>query len=270
MSNVIGLDRKDEIQDVWSQLRIEAASAAASEPTLASMLHAVVLNHDNISDAMSYVLASKLGDENMNQMQVREVCANAFRAKPKILDQLSADALAITERDPAAHGILQPFIFFKGFLALQAYRVAHWLWEDDRKMIAYYFQSKVSELFGVDIHPAARIGRSIMIDHATDIVIGETAVIGDEVSMLHGVTLGGTGANESERHPKVGKGVLIGAGAKVLGNIKVGDYARIAACSVVLQDVGSHCTVAGVPAKLVGGPCCPEPAKSMDHTLPEE
>jgi serine O-acetyltransferase len=270
MSNVLDMQDQSPQEQVWSQLRLEAASAAASEPTLASMLHAVILNHDNIADALSYILASKIGGENMNPMQVREICTNAFAAKPEILEDVAADAIAVASRDPAAQGYLQPFLFFKGFQALQAYRVGHYLWAEGRETLAHYFQSRISELFGVDIHPAARIGHSIMIDHATDIVIGETAVVGDEVSMLHGVTLGGTGSNEQDRHPKVGKGVLIGAGAKILGNIKIGDYARIAACSVVLKDVGSRCTVAGVPAKPVGGECCPEPAKSMNHVLDDD
>lgn len=267
MSNIIDISSQNAEQQVWSELRLEAASAAATEPTLASMLHAVILNHDNIADALSYILASKIGGENMNPMQVREICNAAFAAKPIILEQVAADAMAVCGRDPAAKGYLQPFLFFKGFQALQAYRVGHYLWDEGRQTLAHYFQSRVSELFGVDIHPAAKIGHSIMIDHATDIVIGETAIVGDEVSMLHGVTLGGTGANEADRHPKIGKGVLIGAGAKVLGNIKIGDYARIAACSVVLKDVPSRCTVAGVPAKTVGGECCPEPAKTMNHIL---
>jgi len=267
MSNILDMTERDAGSQVWSQLRLEAASAAASEPTLASMLHAVILNHDNVADALSYILASKIGNENMNPMQVREICTNAFAAKAEILDHVAADAIAVATRDPASKGYLQPFLFFKGFQALQAYRVGHYLWNDGRETLAHFFQSRVSELFGVDIHPAAQIGHSIMIDHATDIVIGETAVVGDEVSMLHGVTLGGTGADEQDRHPKVGKGVLIGAGAKVLGNITIGDYARIAACSVVLKDVSSRCTVAGVPAVPVGGECCPEPAKSMNHVL---
>ncbi|VAV91923.1 Serine acetyltransferase [hydrothermal vent metagenome] len=266
MSNVIDLQNQGESASVWSQLRLEAASAAATEPTLASMLHAVILNHDNIADALSYILASKIGDANLNQMQVREVCSNAFSAKSQIMQQVEADAIAVQTRDPAAKGYLQPFLFFKGFQALQAYRVAHYLWKEGRETLAHHFQSRISELFGVDIHPAAIIGQGIMIDHATSIVIGATAVVGNDVSMLHSVTLGGTGAEEQDRHPKIGTGVLIGAGAKVLGNIKIGDFARVAAGSVVLQAVPPRCTVAGVPAKPVGE-CCPEPAKSMNHVL---
>ncbi|MBL4595254.1 MAG: serine O-acetyltransferase [Robiginitomaculum sp.] len=267
MSNVIDMKNQGDDLNVWSRLRLEAASAAAAEPTLASMLHAVILNHDNIADAMSYILASKIGDANLNQMQVREVCANAFRANPLLLEQVAADAIAVESRDAACLGFLQPFLFFKGFQALQAYRIAHSLWNEGRQTLSHHFQSRISELFGVDIHPAAVIGKGIMIDHATSIVIGATARVGDDVSMLHSVTLGGTGSEEEDRHPKIGNGVLIGAGAKILGNITIGDYARIAAGSVVLKPVPSGCTVAGVPAKPVSGDCCPEPAKSMNHLL---
>jgi len=267
MSNVIDIQDENTGHPIWSHLRQEAANAAATEPTLASMLNAVILNHDNIPDALSYILATKIGDENMSSMQVREICSDTFTARPEIIDQAINDAQAVLSRDPAAKGYLQPFLFYKGFLALQAYRVGHYLWSEGRQALAYFFQSRISELFSVDIHPAAKIGQGIMIDHATDIVIGETASVGDDVSMLHGVTLGGTGANEQDRHPKVGKGVLIGAGAKILGNIEIGEFARIAACSVVLKDVPAGCTVAGVPAKPVAGECCPEPAKSMNQML---
>jgi len=162
---------------------------------------------------------------------------------------------------------LQPFMYFKGFQALQAWRVAHWLWEQDRDTLAFHFQSRISELFQLDIHPAARIGSGVFLDHGTGIVIGETAVIGDEVSMLHAVTLGGTGAERGDRHPKIGRGVLLGAGAKVLGNITVGDYAKVASGSVVLKPVPAGCTVAGVPARLVNCPTDATPARTMDHTL---
>ncbi|MBL4616725.1 MAG: serine O-acetyltransferase [Robiginitomaculum sp.] len=267
MSNVIDISEHEVENHLWSELRLEAASVVATEPGLASMLHAVILNHASLSDSLAYLLASKIGVDNMKPMQIHEICIQAFDAEPKILEQVVADAMAIITRDPAAKGYLQPFLFFKGFLALQAHRVAHYLWHDDRHILAYFFQSRISELFAIDIHPAAKIGSGIMFDHATNIVIGETAVIADEVSILHDVTLGGTGAAETDRHPKVGKGVLIGAGAKILGNIKIGDFARIAAGSVVLKDVPSRCTVAGVPAKPIAGKCCPEPAKSMNHVI---
>jgi serine O-acetyltransferase len=178
-----------------------------------------------------------------------------------------ADLVAVFERDPACHRFLQPILYFKGYQAIQAYRVAHWLWLNGRIDLAYYFQMRISEVFGVDIHPAARIGKSIMIDHAHSIVIGETAVVGDNVSMLHSVTLGGTGKEDDIRHPTIEDGVLIGAGAKVLGNITVGRCSRVAAGSVVLMDVPPCKTVAGVPAKIVGEAGCDQPSIMMDQLL---
>jgi serine O-acetyltransferase len=195
------------------------------------------------------------------------VAEDAYAADPSILIQVEADLRAVFERDPACKGYLQPFLFFKGFQALQTYRVAHWLWSQGRETLAFYLQSRSSELFQVDIHPAAQIGAGVFIDHGTGVTIGETAVVGDDVSMLHGVTLGGTSAEGGDRHPKIGKGVLLGAGAKVIGNIAIGDYAKIAAGSVVLKPVPAGCTAAGVPARLVNCPTCEEPARSMDQTL---
>src|SRR6201996_7942210 len=252
---------------VWAALRNEAAHASQAEPTLASLLNAVVLKHDRLSSALSYQLARKLGDQELRAMSFREIAEEAYASDPRIIEMVEADLRAVFERDPACKGYMQPFLFFKGFLALQTQRVAHWLWNQGRDTMAFYMQSRTSELFQVDIHPATRIGRGVFVDHGTGIVIGETAVIGDGVSMLQGVTLGGTGAERGDRHPKIGKGVLLGAGAKVLGNITIGDYAKIASGSVVLKPVPAGCTAAGVPARLVNCPTCDEPAKSMDHTL---
>jgi serine O-acetyltransferase len=254
---------------VWAALRNEAAAAAKSESALASLLAAVILNHQTLGDALSYQLARKLGDQELRAMSLRDICEEAYEGEPSIVETAEADLRAVFERDPACKGYVQPFLFFKGFLALQTHRVAHWLWAEGRETLAFYLQSRSSEMFQVDINPATRIGRGVFIDHGTGIVIGETAVIGDDVSMLQGVTLGGTGAERGDRHPKVGKGVLLGAGAKVLGNIKIGDYAKIASGSVVLREVPAGCTAAGVPARLVNCPTCEEPAKSMDHTLAE-
>jgi len=253
---------------VWAALRNEAYAAAKAEAALASLLAAVILNHDTLGDALSYQLARKLGDQELRAMSLRDTIEEAYEADPSIVQIAEDDLKAVFERDPACKGYVQPFLFFKGFLALQTHRVAHWLWSQERETLAFYLQSRMSELFQVDINPATRIGRGVFIDHGTGIVIGETAVIGDDVSMLQGVTLGGTGAERGDRHPKVGKGVLLGAGAKVLGNITIGDYAKIASGSVVLKPVPPHCTAAGVPARLVNCPTCDEPAKSMDHTLP--
>ncbi len=253
---------------VWPQLRIEAMQAVAEEPLLASYLHATILHHDKMEEALAYHLAQKLGGGDMSPLQLREVCREAFAADPEIVRSAERDMRAVRERDPACKTYLQPFLFFKGYVGLQAYRVSHWLWNQEREILAYYLQSRISELFSVDIHPTAKMGAGIFIDHAHGIVIGETAVVGDDVSMLHSVTLGGTGKDEGDRHPKIGRGVLIGAGAKVLGNITIGEEARIAAGSVVLDNVPSRCTVAGVPAKFVGGPCCEgAPAEEMNQVF---
>ncbi len=252
---------------VWAALRNEAEAAARSEAALASLVAAVILNHDSLGDALSYQLARKLGDQELRAMSLRDTIEEAYEVQPSIVETAEYDLKAVFERDPACKGYVQPFLFFKGFLALQTHRVSHWLWNEGRETMAFYVQSRMSELFQVDIHPATRIGRGVFIDHGTGIVIGETAVVGDDVSMLHGVTLGGTGADRGDRHPKVGKGVLLGAGAKVLGNIRIGDYAKVASGSVVLKDVPAGCTAAGVPARLVNCPTCDEPARSMDHTL---
>lgn len=252
---------------VWASLRNEAERAAREEPALASLLNTVILSHDHLADALSFQLARKLGDQELSAMSFREIADEAFAADPSLVDAAEADLKAVYERDPASKGYVQPFLFFKGFLALQTHRVAHWLWEHSRQTLALHLQSQASQVFGVDIHPAARVGRGIFVDHGTGIVIGETAVVGDDVSMLHGVTLGGTGAERGDRHPKIGRGVLLGAGAKVLGNIEIGDYAKIASGSVVLKPVPAHCTAAGVPARLINCPSCNEPARAMDHTL---
>jgi serine O-acetyltransferase len=254
---------------VWSQLRVEATEAAAQEPLLASYLHASILHHDKIEDALSYHLAQKLGHGDLPALQLRDVIREAFSADPALVAAATRDMRVVRERDPACRTYLQPFLFFKGYGGLQAYRVAHWLWSQERHILAYHLQSRISELFAVDIHPNAKIGAGVFIDHAHGIVIGETAVVDDDVSMLHSVTLGGTGKAGGDRHPKIKRGVLIGAGAKVLGNITVGEDARIAAGSVVLSDVPARCTVAGVPAKPVGGPCCEgmKPAETMEQRI---
>jgi serine O-acetyltransferase len=254
---------------VWSQLRVEAMQAAAEEPLLASYLHASILHHDRIEDALSYHLAQKLGDGDLGPLQLREVVREAYSADPEIAAQAMRDMRVVRERDPATRSYIQPFLYFKGYGGLQAYRIAHWLWKQEREVLAFHLQSRISELYSIDIHPNAKIGGGVFIDHAHGIVIGETAVVEDDVSMLHSVTLGGTGKKGGDRHPKIRRGVMIGAGAKVLGNIEVGEDARIAAGSVVLHDVSARCTVAGVPAKPVGGPCCDDvrPASEMDQVF---
>jgi serine O-acetyltransferase len=252
---------------VWAQIRSEAHAAIAAEPLLGGLVHSGVLHHPSLSQALACRLAMKLASAEMSEQLLREIADNAYASDPSLSDAARADLVAVYERDPACHRLIQPILFFKGYQALQAYRIGHWLWRQDRIDMAYFIQMRVSELFGVDVHPAARLGKGIMIDHAHSIVIGETAVVGDNVSMLHSVTLGGTGKEEEERHPKIGDGVLIGAGAKVLGNIKVGNCSRIAAGSVVLSDVPPCKTVAGVPAKLVGEAGCAQPSLSMNQLL---
>lgn len=251
----------------WDRIVDEAKSSLIKEPLLSSLVHSSILHHRNLEQALSYRVAYKLSNAEMPEQMLREISDEAMRGDGEISSCARADLVAVTERDPACNSFIQPLLFFKGFQAIQAYRVGHWLWKAGRKDMAYYFQSRISEVFNLDIHPAAVIGHGIMIDHAHSIVIGETAVVGNNVSMLHSVTLGGTGKQDDDRHPKIGDGVLIGAGAKVLGNIKVGHSSRIAAGSVVLHDVPPCKTVAGVPAKIVGSAGCDQPSVSMDQLL---
>jgi serine O-acetyltransferase len=255
---------------VWQMLREEIRCMAEAEPMLASYLHGTVLNHRTFEDALSFLLAAKLDSPHLSSMTIREVIDRAFRESASLGGTIRRDLSAVMERDPAARGLAEPFLHAKGFHALQAYRVSHWLWQEERHCLAFYFKNRIAEVFSVDIHPAARIGQGILIDHATGVVIGETAVVGDDVSMLHAVTLGGTGKETGDRHPKVGSGVLIGAGAKILGNVRIGNGSKIGAGSVVLCDVPPHTTVAGVPAKVVGRPRTDEPSLLMDQNVEQE
>lgn len=255
------------VDPVWHRICEEAEGAVLAEPLMGGMIHASVLHHKSLEGALAYRLSMKLGSPEMSEQIIREIADEAYTDAPELSASARADIVAIFERDPACHRLLQPLLFFKGFQAVQAYRLGHWLWQKGRRDLAYFVQMRVSEIFGVDIHPAAKIGKGIMIDHAHSIVVGETAVVGDNVSMLHSVTLGGTGKEDDDRHPKIGNGVLIGAGAKVLGNIKVGHCSRIAAGSVVLEEVPPMKTVAGVPARIVGEAGCAQPSITMDHLL---
>lgn len=255
----------ERFDPVWAQIGAEAESAVRDEPLLGGLIHSGILHHRSLGRALAYRLSMKLASTEMPEQLLREFCDAALEADPEIEAASRADLVAVFERDPACHRMIQPILFFKGYQALQAYRIGHWLWVQGRRDMAYFFQMRISEMFGVDVHPAARLGKGIMIDHAHSIVIGETAVVGDNVSMLHSVTLGGTGKQDGDRHPKIGNGVLIGAGAKILGNIQVGHCSRIAAGSVVLQDVPPCTTVAGVPAKIVGEAGCAQPSVMMDQ-----
>lgn len=251
---------------IWERIRAEAAEDAQHEPMLASFLHSVVLNHDTFEKALSFHLASKLGSTTLPAIAVRDLIEEAFE-DTTIGAAFRADIQAVCTRDPACRGYSVPLLHFKGFHAIQSYRVAHYYWTRGREPMALYLQSRMSEVFSVDIHPAANVGSGLLFDHATGIVIGETAVVEDNVSMLHEVTLGGTGKETGDRHPKVRKGVLIGAGAKILGNIEIGEGAKIGAGSVVLRPVPPHCTVVGVPARVVGTADSDQPALDMNHRL---
>jgi serine O-acetyltransferase len=256
---------RSKADPVWTRLRQDVSVTARTEPMLAGYLHDTVLKHHSLEASISYFLAGKLGSAYLTTTSLRDVFYEALTASGDIREAIRRDLLAVLDRDPAAGSLALPYLNFKGFQALQSYRVAHWLWGEERHHLALYLQSRISEAFDVDIHPAARIGKGILIDHGTSVVIGETAVVGDDVSMLHEVTLGGTGKESGDRHPKVGNGVLIGAGAKVLGNITIGEGSKIAAGSVVLNEVPPHSTVAGIPARVVGKPKSAEPGKQMDQ-----
>ena len=256
-----------ELDPVWVRIRTEAEEAVSDEPLLGGVIHSSILHHKSFDSAMAFRTSLKLSSSEMSEQILREICDSAYAEDSGLGIAARADIVAVHDRDPACERFIQPLLFFKGFQAIQAYRVAHWLWQNGRRDMARFFQMRCSEVFGVDIHPGARIGKGIMIDHAHSIVIGETAVVGDNVSMLHSVTLGGTGKETEDRHPKIGDGVLIGAGAKVLGNIKVGHCSRIAAGSVVLSEVPPCKTVAGIPAKVVGEAGCEQPSLTMDQLL---
>ncbi len=255
------------LDSLWESIRSQTRKQAEQEPVLASFLYATILNHDTLEAALSFHLANKLDSPALPAMLVREVIEEAMQADPGISLAVRADLQAVSERDSACCSLVTPFLFFKGFHALQAYRIAHWLWTQKRNSLALFLQNRISCVFAVDIHPAAKIGKGIMFDHATGIVIGETAVVEDNVSIMQSVTLGGTGKEHGDRHPKVRSGVLISAGAKVLGNIEIGECAKVGAGSVVLKDVAPRTTVAGVPAREIGTSPCVQPARDMDHQI---
>ncbi len=266
----VSLEKLASVDPIWSALRKQAEELATRETALASFIHATILNHARLEDALSYHLAKKIGGDDVSPMLAREIFDQAMAADPEIGAAVRADLSAVFERDPACHSYVEAFLFFKGFHALECYRIGHWLWAQHRDGMALFFQSRISELFHVDIQPAAHLGRGIMIDHATGVVIGETAVVEDDVSMLHGVTLGGTGKETGDRHPKIGRGVLLSMGAKVLGNIRVGEYSRIGAGSVVLKSIPARCTAVGVPAKVVHCSSCDRPSQEMNQLIDDE
>ena len=252
---------------VWERVRREAEREREREPALGEFLDATILDREGLEDALAWILSRELASPVVGQERLRELFDEVHALDPGIGDGARADLQAVRDRDPALETYFPALLFFKGYHALQAYRISHRLWNDGSELAALLVQSRMAHAYGVDIHPAARIGRGIMIDHATGVVVGETAVIEDDVSILHEVTLGGTGKETGDRHPKVRAGVLIGAGAKLLGNVEIGPGAKIGAGSVVLADVPAHRTVVGVPAEVVGTPESDTPALTMDHRL---
>ena len=259
--------RLDKVDPVWTRIREEAEEVARREPELSSFIYATILSKDRLEDAVCHRLAQRLNHSDVDAGLIAETFTQVLADRPELGRAFRADLAAVYDRDPACNRYIEPLFYFKGFHAIQTHRLAHWLWGMGRKDFAYYLQSRSSAAFQTDIHPAAPIGRGIFLDHATGLVVGETAVIEDDVSILHDVTLGGTGKENEDRHPKIRRGVLIGAGAKILGNIEVGHCARIAAGSVVVKAVPHNVTVAGVPAKIVGEAGCAEPSRTMDQMI---
>jgi serine O-acetyltransferase len=260
----------DKVDPVWARIRREAEEIARREPELATFIYSTILHHDTLEAAVVHRVAERLDSPQVSAELIRQAYADALEHEPAIGDAFRADIVATLDRDPATNRFLEPVLYFKGFHAIQTHRLAHWLWGRGRKDFAYYLQSQSSAVFQTDINPAVNIGRGIFLDHATGLVVGETAMIEDDVSILQEVTLGGTGKEAGDRHPKIRRGVLIGAGAKILGNIEIGHCARIAAGSVVLKPVPHNTTVAGVPAKVIGEAGCPEPSRKMDHLFQDD
>jgi serine O-acetyltransferase len=267
MSQPQRTDSAANIDPVWKRIRSEAEAAVREETALTPFLYASLLEHDSLASAVAQRVSDALDHPAVGAATVRETFLAALADEPGIGDAFRFDIVATYDRDPATSRFMEPLLYFKGFHAIQTHRLANWLWRRNRRDFAYYLQSRSSAVFQTDIHPAAKIGRGIFLDHATGLVVGETSVIDDDVSMLHGVTLGGTGNESGDRHPKIRHGVLIGAGAKILGNIEIGHCARVAAGSVVIKPVPNNVTVAGVPAKIVGEAGCAEPSRTMDQML---
>jgi serine O-acetyltransferase len=261
------VDQLDKVDPVWTRIRREAEAVVRQEPELSSFIYSSVLHHDRLEQVVVHRIAERLDHPDVSGELIRQAYADAIEDAPTLGDAFRADIVATYDRDPATNRFIEPVLYFKGFHAVQTYRLAHWLYGKGRKDFAYYLQSRASAAFQCDIHPAARIGRGIFLDHATGLVVGETAAIDDDVSILHDVTLGGSGNENGDRHPKIGRGVMIGAGAKILGNIEVGHCARIAAGSVVVKPVPHNTTVAGVPARVIGEAGCAEPSRTMDQML---
>src|SRR5471030_744569 len=259
----------DKVDPVWSRIREEADAVTRREPELATFMFENILHHDTLEAAVIHRVSERLGNADISGDLIRQAYSDALDEQPSLGEMFHADIVATLDRDPATSRFIEPVLYYKGFHAIQTHRLAHWLLGKGRKDFALYLQSRSSAVFQTDINPNAKIGRGIFLDHATGLVVGETAEIDDDVSILHGVTLGGTGKEHEDRHPKIRRGVMIGAGAKILGNIEVGHCARVAAGSVVIKSVANNVTVAGVPAKVVGEAGCPEPSRAMDQLFYE-
>lgn len=251
----------------WQELQLKAREIVTREPALATLLNETVLDRNSFAECLTYRLTRKLVNHATSIETLHGIFMDAFQNRPSILREIACDMIAVNERDPACPDVLTPLLYFKGLQSLVCYRVGHYLWSQGRTELALYLQSLISETFAVDIHPAAKIGCGVLLDHATGFVAGETAVIESDVSILHEVTLGGTGKDRGDRHPKVRSGVLLGAGAKILGNVEIGEGAKVGAGSVVLKDVPPHTSVAGVPAKIIGKASEVSPALGMCHEL---
>jgi serine O-acetyltransferase len=257
----------DKVDPVWARIRAEAEDIVRREPEIATFIYSSVLHHDSLESAVVHRVAEQLGNADVSADLIRQAYQDALEDSPVLGEIFRADIVATFDRDPATDRFIQAVLYFKGFHAIQTHRLAHWLWAKGRRDFAYYLQGRSSVVFQVDIHPQVPIGRGIFLDHATGLVVGQTSVIEDDVSILQDVTLGGTGKEDGDRHPKIRRGVLLAAGAKVLGNIEVGHCARVAAGSVVLKAVPHNTTVAGVPARVVGEAGCAEPSRTMDQML---
>jgi serine O-acetyltransferase len=266
-ARIVGLAGSDPL---FARIRQEAEEGMGREPELATFLLTNILNHETLESSVAHRVASRLDHRDLPAALIRQTFVDAIVSDPSIGEAFRADIMAVADRDPACRRMIEPLLYFKGFQALQAYRLSHWLLRAGRRDFALSLQSLVSAAFGVDINPAARIGKGVFLDHASGLVVGETTIIEDNVSILQGVTLGGTGKETGDRHPKIRHGVLIGAGAKILGNIEIGYCARVAAGSVVLSPVPHNKTVAGVPARIVGEAGCAEPARDMNQILAEK
>ena len=255
------------VDPIWARLRQEAEAVRLAEPVLAGLVLETILQQRSLEAAVAHRIAERLDHPDLSASLIRHAFAEFAESQPAFSEALRADIVAVIDRDAACERAIEPVLYFKGFHAIETHRLAHWLWTQGRHDFALYLQSRSSSVFQTDIHPAVPMGRGIFIDHATGVVVGATAAIEDDVSILQDVTLGGTGKEHGDRHPKIRRGVLIGAGAKILGNIEIGHCARVAAGSVVLQAVPPMKTVAGVPARVVGEAGCPEPARAMHQVI---